>query len=209
MIGIIVLIDQLMWRPVIAWAEKFKFEQVESTGRAALAGSGFVAQLENLAVRRAADRAARARKLSLHFARSHAADGAGRAARPIFQWLTRLLLAAALAGIVYESAKMVMLLTHLTREELRSIFLGAGATFLRVAFTLFLAALWTIPVGVLIGLKPKLSAIAQPMAQVAASVPATALFPIILLVLIRAGGGLESVRSCCCCWERSGTSCST
>ena len=83
-----------------------------------------------------------------------------------------------------------MLLTHLTREELRSIFLGAGATFLRVAFTLFLAALWTIPVGILIGLKPKLSAIAQPVAQVAASVPATALFPIILLVLIRAGGGL-------------------
>ncbi len=30
MIGIIVLIDQLIWRPVIAWAEKFKFEQVES-----------------------------------------------------------------------------------------------------------------------------------------------------------------------------------
>src|SRR5580693_7450550 len=31
MIGIIVVIDQLVWRPVIAWAEKFKFEQVEST----------------------------------------------------------------------------------------------------------------------------------------------------------------------------------
>ena len=44
--------------------------------------------------------------------------------------------------------------------------------------------------GVLIGLKPKLSAIAQPIAQVAASVPATALFPVILLVLIRVGGGL-------------------
>ena len=51
-------------------------------------------------------------------------------------------------------------------------------------------ALWTIPVGVLIGLRPKLSAIAQPIAQMAASVPATALFPIILLVLIRVGGGL-------------------
>jgi len=100
------------------------------------------------------------------------------------------MLAALLAGICYESVKMVMLLTHLTRDELRSIFLGAGATFLRVAFTLFLAGLWTIPVGILIGLKPKLSAIAQPIAQVAASVPATALFPIILLVLIRAGGGL-------------------
>src|SRR6202011_4813235 len=39
-------------------------------------------------------------------------------------------------------------------------------------------------------LKPRLAATAQPMAQIAASVPAPALFPIILLILIRAGGGL-------------------
>ena len=31
MIGVIVLMDQLIWRPMIAWAEKFKFEQVEAT----------------------------------------------------------------------------------------------------------------------------------------------------------------------------------
>jgi NitT/TauT family transport system permease protein len=190
MIGIIVVIDQLVWRPVIAWAEKFKFEQVESTDapRSAvldlLRSSRILPFFSRLTVRPARE------FLSLHFAHSHAAGGAGRAARGAYRWLTRLLLAALLAGLVYESAQMVKLLTHLTRGELRSIFLGAGATFLRVAFTLFLAALWTIPVGILIGLKPKLSAIAQPIAQVAASVPATALFPIILLVLIRAGGGL-------------------
>ena len=190
MIGIIVAIDQLVWRPVIAWAEKFKFEQVESTDapRSAvldlLRSSRILPFFSRLTVRPARE------FLSLHFAHSHAAAGAGRAARGAYRWLTRLLLAALLAGLVYESAQMVKLLTHLTRGELRSIFLGAGATFLRVAFTLFLAALWTIPVGILIGLKPKLSAIAQPIAQVAASVPATALFPIILLVLIRAGGGL-------------------
>ena len=33
MLGIIVLADQLIWRPVIAWSNKFKFEQVESTAR--------------------------------------------------------------------------------------------------------------------------------------------------------------------------------
>ena len=53
-----------------------------------------------------------------------------------------------------------------------------------------LAGLWTIPVGVYIGLRPRLAAIAQPIAQIAASVPATALFPIVLLFLIRLGGGL-------------------
>jgi NitT/TauT family transport system permease protein len=190
MIGIIVVIDQLVWRPVIAWAEKFKFEQVESTDAPSsavldlLRSSRILPFFSRLAV-------APAREfLSLHFARSHATEGPPSATRGVFQWLTRLSLAALLVAIVFASGNMVMLLTHLTREELRSIFLGAGATFLRVAFTLFLAALWTIPVGILIGLKPKLSAIAQPIAQVAASVPATALFPIILLVLIRAGGGL-------------------
>jgi NitT/TauT family transport system permease protein len=190
MIGIIVVIDQLVWRPVIAWAEKFKFEQVESTDAPSsavldlLRSSRILPFFSRLTVRPARE------FLSLYFAHSHAAAGVGRAARGVYQWLTRLSLAALLVAIVFASVNMVMLLTHLTREELRSIFLGAGATFLRVAFTLFLAALWTIPVGILIGLKPKLSAIAQPIAQVAASVPATALFPIILLVLIRAGGGL-------------------
>jgi NitT/TauT family transport system permease protein len=190
MIGIIVVIDQLVWRPVIAWAEKFKFEQVESTDAPSsavldlLRSSRILPFFSRLTV-------APAREfLSLHFARSHATEGPRSATRGVFQWLTRLSLAALLVAIVFASVNMVMLLTHLTREELRSIFLGAGATLLRVAFTLFLAALWTIPVGILIGLKPKLSAIAQPIAQVAASVPATALFPIILLVLIRAGGGL-------------------
>jgi NitT/TauT family transport system permease protein len=43
---------------------------------------------------------------------------------------------------------------------------------------------------VLIGLKPKLAAFLQPVVQIAASVPATALFPVIFLILIRLGGGL-------------------
>jgi NitT/TauT family transport system permease protein len=85
---------------------------------------------------------------------------------------------------------MLALAASVSWSDLRVILFGAGATFLRVEFVLLLAALWTIPVGTLIGLHPKLSAIAQPLAQIAASVPATALFPIILLVLIRAGGGL-------------------
>ncbi len=55
---------------------------------------------------------------------------------------------------------------------------------------LLIGSLWTIPVGVAIGFSPKLARIAQPLAQIAASVPATALFPIVLLVLIRIGGGL-------------------
>ena len=79
----------------------------------------------------------------------------------------------ALVGILYAIVRMLITLTGISRSELSGIFVGAGATFLRVEASLVLAGLWTIPVGVYVGLRPRLSAIAQPIAQVAASVPAT------------------------------------
>ena len=82
------------------------------------------------------------------------------------------------------------MLTGLNGGEYRELLTGAGATFLRVLAALVIGAAWTIPAGVAIGFNPKLARIAQPLAQIAASVPATALFPIVLLVLIRIGGGL-------------------
>jgi len=86
--------------------------------------------------------------------------------------------------------RMVVMLAALSQQEIRNILWGTGATFLRVEFTLLLAGLWTVPAGVFIGLRPRLAAFVQPVAQIAASVPAIALFPILVLVLIRAGGGL-------------------
>ena len=190
MIGIIVLIDQLIWRPVIAWSEKFKFEQVESVESPHSFVLDFLQRSRVLSfVARVVLRPVRER-VSLYFANRYAMTGGNRTSGTIGKWISRVLLSAMLVGVAYEAAKMIVLLTGLTRVELHGIFVGAGATLLRVAFTLVLAGLWTIPVGVIVGLKPKLSAIAQPLAQIAASVPATALFPIILLVLIRAGGGL-------------------
>jgi NitT/TauT family transport system permease protein len=190
MIGIIVMIDQLIWRPVIAWSEKFKFEQVESVDTP----HSFV--LDLLKRSRVLPFVARislipAREyLSLFFAKRREASAAKQNTGVVGTWISRLLLGAILAGVAYAFMKMSILLAGLTKAEVRGIFVGAGATFLRVALTLLLAGLWAIPVGIIVGLKPKLSAIAQPIAQIAASVPATALFPVILLILIRVGGGL-------------------
>jgi NitT/TauT family transport system permease protein len=97
---------------------------------------------------------------------------------------------AALIGIGYGVVRVAIILVGLGKMELHATAIGLGATFLRVNLALLLAALWTIPVGVAIGSNPKLARIAQPVAQIAASVPATALLPVILLVLIRLGGGL-------------------
>ena len=190
MVGIIVVIDQLVWRPVIAWAEKFKFEQVESTDAPQspvldfLRSSHILPFVARYTVRPLGE------FITLYLARRRAVESLQNGSNRIWPWISKLLLLAASGGLVFAFVKMVMLLAQVTGAELRSIALGAGATLLRVAFTLFLAGLWAIPAGVMIGLKPKLAAIAQPVVQVAASVPATALFPIILLLLIRAGGGL-------------------
>src|SRR5581483_991737 len=66
-----------------------------------------------------------------------------------------------------------------------------GATFLRVLAALAIAAAWTIPLGVAIGTRPRVAAVLQPVTQIMASIPAPALFPIILLGLLHLPGGLD------------------
>lgn len=95
-----------------------------------------------------------------------------------------------LAAIAYAMARVMMTLAGLHGADVRELGMGLGATLLRVTVALVLGALWTIPAGVAIGFNPKLARIARPLAQIAASVPATALFPVVLLLLIRVGGGL-------------------
>ncbi|HEY4838202.1 MAG TPA: ABC transporter permease subunit [Candidatus Acidoferrales bacterium] len=188
MVGVIVLMDQLIWRPIIAWAEKFKFEQVEAIEAPQSPVLDFLRRSKVLPLVAHALVQPMQERLNKYFAAR--AESRNKTVRETNSrnWIRRVALAVVLLGIGYALVKMVYLLGTVTTLEIRTIFLGAGATFLRVEAVLLLAALWTIPAGVIIGLNPRLSAVMQPLAQIAASVPATALFPIILLFLIRAGG---------------------
>jgi len=190
MIGVIVLLDQLVWRPVIAWAEKFKFEQVEASEAPTSAVLNLIKKSRVIPLVSAAVFRPLRERLDLHFAKTQQEKEPVSVGARSGRWIARLILVVALVVVVYAAARMILSLTGLRGSDLKSIAWGTGATFLRVEITLALAALWTIPVGVAIGLHPKLSAIAQPIAQLAASVPATALFPIIMLALIRVRGGL-------------------
>ena len=189
MIAVIVLMDQLIWRPVIAWSEKFKFEQVEAFQTPRSPVLDLLRHSKLIALAGRVVMAPARETVTLHFAKPSASAGPGVRRGPM-KWAGRALAVAGAAVTIYAVARMVIGLTAISRSGLREIFVGAGATFLRVELALVLAGLWTIPVGVFIGLRPRLAAIAQPVAQVAASVPATALFPILLLGLIRLGGGL-------------------
>jgi NitT/TauT family transport system permease protein len=189
MIAVIVLLDQFIWRPVIAWAEKFKVEQVESSDAPRSWVLDLIHHSRSLAQIRKKTVHPLSERVMLYFSRERSGEDAGpRSAWKI--WLTRMLGVVLLAGISYGVVRVVMILTGLQKAELQEAALGLGATFLRVNLTLLLGALWTIPAGVAIGFNPRLARIAQPLAQIAASVPATALFPVVLLLLIRVGGGL-------------------
>jgi NitT/TauT family transport system permease protein len=194
MIAIIVATDQLIWRPVIAWADKFKFEQVESTKQPrspilyALRNSNAIGWLHSRTVVPFGERiyhslaARRLRRLEQPERTAASRQRSLIANSTIF---ITLLIAATFAAV-----HAILLLRQVHGAEILELLKGAGATFLRVNVSLLISALWTIPVGVAIGFHPKLARIAQPLAQIAASVPATALFPVILIALVRAGGGL-------------------
>jgi NitT/TauT family transport system permease protein len=98
----------------------------------------------------------------------------------------------ALAGAaLFGSWRAAQLLTTLAPGEWREIGIGLLATFGRVALAVALAMAWTVPLGVAIGTNRRLAAVLQPVVQVVASIPATALFPVVLLLLLTAPGGLN------------------
>ncbi len=193
MIAMIVAIDQIIWRPAIAWSDKFKFEQVESSVHTRspmlhlLRHAGALEALRCHTVIPLSETIyRRLGKRSGGFAKRASAKQSEKGTTR-WQWTVVLIIAV---GIVYLASEALVLLREVHTTQIRTILLGASATFLRVNVSLLLAAAWTIPAGVAIGFHPRLARIAQPLAQIAASVPATALFPILLLGLLRFGGGM-------------------
>lgn len=191
---IVVATDQLVWRPLIAWSEKFKFEQVEAAEHVS---SPILALLQRSTLLTALPsrlwagieepiyrRLARTRECRVVQPLDKEID---KPKASVGYWIFGLAFAIA---ITWGAVQCALMLRHVTFADLRMLLAGAAATFLRVNAALLISALWTVPVGVAIGFNPKLARIVQPVAQVLASVPATAFFPILLIGLLKIGGGL-------------------
>ena len=191
MIAVIVLIDQVVWRPVIAWADKFKMEQVESTAAAESPILHFVQNSPLLTRLMSKTLVPWSERLYIYAAEHHHERHFqmrdARRGRLLWWAASGLVVGLILLAVV----QAFLTLRSVTSTELLTTVECAGATFLRVVIALVLGSAWTIPVGVAIGFNPKLARIAQPLAQIAASVPATALFPVVLLALVSVGGGLK------------------
>lgn len=196
LIFIIVLLDQLVWQPLLAWAERFKVSQVEDDNPTT---SWFLNSLRRSGFARAINQRVFARFnrwLNKTLNRPPKAvaslETTENGKRSLLGWLILLLVAL---GIGYGLIQAAALLLTLPLSAWGEIATGALATLLRVVVAVSIALAWTIPVGVLIGTNPRAASILQPLVQIAASIPATALFPVLLLGLlsIPAGANIAAV----------------
>jgi NitT/TauT family transport system permease protein len=190
----IVLLDQFLWRPVLAWADKYKVEMVagdeppESWFFDLLSRSWLVDQFNLYISGPAGEWLDGWLRRRLAFSADLPGEtGETRHFSPLVIGIGTAIGLGVLAGLAW----LVLFLSALGPADWAQIGLGVLATFLRVTISLGIAMLWTIPVGVLIGTNRKVANILQPVVQVIASVPATALFPVILLALLSVQGGLN------------------
>jgi NitT/TauT family transport system permease protein len=187
MIFLIVVLDVLVWRPVVAWSQKFRFDTVQAEDEKESAVLDFirkstlVQEFEKLLFRGL-------HRLEIFFGRMEAVPGRKTTILRKVLYLVTVPLLLYLVG--WSLAKAVMLLSHLRAADFGTVIVSAFYSILRTTAAIFIASLWTVPLGVYIGFNPRASKILQPVVQVVASVPATAVFPVILLFLLRIGGGL-------------------
>lgn len=194
LIGVIILIDLLAWRPLIAWGEKFKFQLVEAESVPQSFVLDFLRRSPTLRALHLNLFTPLQETIDRQFATTPASTlpiSRPKSSPKFNQWVNRLLLGGFAFIVLWGSWEALLLLRVLSWADWQTVMLGAILTTIRVLVALALSLLWTVPVGVAIGRSPRLSQLVQPIVQIAASVPATALFPVLLLALANVGGGLQ------------------
>ncbi len=204
LVGLIVLLDLCLWRPLVAWAGRFKVEEQAETAPPRslvldlLRGSPTVRWLRQHLGHPLGE--ALARLLNglqplpgERSARLSAVEQARRGRS--LHWLRRgtgtLILGLLGLLALWIGWQGGLLLVQVPPLMWGHLALAAGATWLRTLAALAIGTLWTVPVGVTIGLSPRWSRRLQPLVQIVASIPATALFPALLALLMAVPGSLS------------------
>ena len=191
LILLIVVLDQFIWRPLLAWSDRFKLEMVEADRPPtswfydALRSSVITGWLSNRIGDPIIDRLD---IWLLHRFPMVDEPGRNKAGFSRIWLLFKITLGLGLGYGAYQAGYMLL---SVSTEQWGTIAVGVGATLLRVLAALIIALIWTVPVGVCIGTNSSLTKWLQPLVQVIASVPATALFPVLLLFLLNLPGGLN------------------
>jgi NitT/TauT family transport system permease protein len=184
MIVLVVAVNVLFWRPLVAWAEKFRLEDSEAAERPR---SVVLDLLRRSAVPKALGRVGHpiARTLD-RVTRPFGLADYPLAPDPVRRRAGDVAFAAAVSAVVAWGAWAG--LRYIGRsigvgEFPHAVGLGA-ITFLRVLVLLVVSTLVWVPIGVRIGMDPRLARYAQPVVQVLASFPAVLLFPFATVAFI-------------------------
>jgi NitT/TauT family transport system permease protein len=176
MLVVILIYDVVLFRPLVAWADRFRFEQQASVPVPnswmldVLRRSGIIAAIMRPA-------AAMARRSLQWPAASRGAPPPGpRPRREIADILWACLLVAAAALALWEVGRFVV--GELDPADIAQAFARGLATLARVVILIVLASLVWVPIGVWVGTRPRATHIVAPIAQFLAAFPANLLFPV-------------------------------
>ena len=186
MLAVIIAYDQLLFRPVVAWADKFRFEQTAS-------GTAPTSWMLDLFRRTRALRAltmpfAALNKTISNFRIAWPASVTTPPRGPSSRTIDVAWLALVIATTSYAAWRAYDYLSAtLGLADILSA-VGYGLiTLARVIVLIALASLVWVPVGVWIGLRPKLAERIQPLAQFLAAFPANLAFPVFVVIIVRYG----------------------
>jgi NitT/TauT family transport system permease protein len=182
MLVVILLYDQLLFRPLVAWADRFRFEQQAG----ATAPRSWVLDVlrRSRIVAIATEPAARLWQRSYQFgllARTPKAE-TRRPGGLHSSFLWNGLTAAVGALALWQVGRFV--LTSLSPTEVSRAMLFGLITLIRVIVLIAIASVIWVPIGVMIGTRPRFAGIIQPIAQFLAAFPANVLFPIAVSAIV-------------------------
>jgi NitT/TauT family transport system permease protein len=187
MIAVILIYDQFLFRPLVAWADKFRMETTASQGAAPQSWVLNLIQRTRMVQRilrpitRTIGRIGN-KRFSLAGGALKALPTESPAASKVIDWVWGALIAVLTAYALYHIVMYVG--TEVTFAEVGHVFVLGLITLLRVTGLILIASLIWVPLGVMIGLRPRLAQKIQPVAQFLAAFPANLLFPVFVIVIL-------------------------
>jgi NitT/TauT family transport system permease protein len=184
MVVVILLYDQLLFRPIVAWADKFRFETTVSAPPPSSWVYDALRRTRLFAmVRKAVDElAGKVSVMGRRPARPKAPRIVDRRRDAALDraWVVLVsIFAAAGAALV-----VFYVVQHLSLTDIGSAFLMGFLTLIRVLVLIAIASLIWVPVGVWIGLRPVWAERVQALAQILAAFPANVLFPFAVVAIV-------------------------
>ena len=183
MLIVILIYDQVLFRPLVAWADRFRFEQEPG---AELPRSWV---LDVLRRSRLVDRITQPfasmwrRLLVARWSRN--TEPAKQEPQKQHRWVTfqwAVVVAAFAAVALWQVALFVT--QDITLADVGTAFLLGLATLSRIVVLIAVASVFWVPVGVWVGTRPHVANLVQPVAQFLAAFPANLLFPIAVSAIV-------------------------